>query len=86
MNELEKWLSDVSYLKRQKERMSKDILNEERFKKLVNSIELPQNVINRLSYKPNMSLWDLYMQITHLLTIYNATLKYHISASKLLLV
>jgi hypothetical protein len=86
MENFEGWLADVDYIKRQKDRMSREVLTEERYNTLIRSIVLPAKVLDNLKYKPNMSLWDLYMQITHYLTIYNSGLQYHISASRLLMV
>lgn len=83
-SELEKWLTDITYLPRLKERMSRETLTNERFNELLNSLNINKAYKATIKYKPDMTLWDLYMDVTHVLTINNASLRQHIAASKLL--
>jgi hypothetical protein len=83
MKHLVEFVKNPAYINKAYERMSKETVTLERYTDIMNKLYLPKKYTEKVRWVNGMSLWDLYMKLTNILTVSKAPLQYHLQVAKL---
>jgi hypothetical protein len=83
MKHLVEFAKNPAYINKAYERMTSEKVTLERFNDIMNKLYLPKKYVEKVRYTSDMSLWDLYMKLTNVLTVSKAPLQYHLRVAKL---
>jgi hypothetical protein len=83
MKTLEQFIFNPNFINNAYDRMSKEEVTLERFNDIMNKLYLPKKYMEKVRWVKDMSLWDLYMKLTNILTVSKAPLQYHLQVAKL---
>jgi len=83
MKHLTEFVNNPQFINKVYERMSKETVSLERFNDIMNKLYLPKKYTEKVRYTSGMTLWDLYMKLTNILTVSKAPFQYHLRVAKL---
>lgn len=84
IREFNNWISDVSKIDEVKTKYKAIELKVDEAKQFIEELRIPKKYKQEVDYSIAVNVWDMYMQLTHILTKYKAPLQYHFEITKLL--
>lgn len=82
--EFQEWMMNIEVLKKVKEKAEITILKQEQAKAIINNLNIPMYVRNEIQITQSITIWELYMKLTNVITRLRCSLRIHLEASKLI--
>jgi len=84
IEKFKEWLFDLSLLKFERERLEQEKINKVVFEEILKDLDLPEKYTKGITWKPDYTLWNLWMDLTNKLSKLNAPIQHHLKVARIL--
>jgi hypothetical protein len=84
IEKFKEWLFDLRLLKFERDRLEKEKIGKESFEAILRDLNLPEKYTKGIVWKPDYTLWNLWMDLTNKLSKLNAPIQHHLKVAKIL--